>query len=373
MSRLEGEVAAGHEVERRADRDSEEGRGLQRPGREADQGDDRGQVVDQRAGGAWPPRSSRAGAGQGSVARDSEAEATAEHEIAAHGAEDRRAPPLAGSARRGHEQRQQQEIHERAEAAHDQELHERRPHAELEGVEPPQVRQVEQLLPERELALPEAAVGEVDRDLHHPLAAALDDELQADLVADRVEVAPRLERLPSQREEAGHGIAHVGERAGQPRGHAAVEPAQEAPVVRRAAALGVARPDHEVRALAELGEHRGDRLGRVAEVGVHADEDVACRPAQAVQHGLAQPAIRGPHQQPHPVLGTIMHQLDRPVAAVVVHDREVEAQPLGARHLGEPVDQVGQVLGFLEGGYDDADARRSLHGAEPTSPVACAR
>ena len=81
------------------------------------------------------------------------------------------------------------------------------------------------------------------------------------------------------------------------------------------------------------------------------------RAPQPVQHGLAQPAIRGPHHDLHPRLWAAPHQLDRAVAAVVVHDREVEAEPFGPCHRGEPVDQVGKVLGFLEGRHDDADAR----------------
>lgn len=91
------------------------------------------------------------------------------------------------------------------------------------------VNQVVELLAKVELALPQPAVLKADRDLADMPAAALDQELQADLVADRVDLVRLPVGLAPERKEARHRIPDPGERPRQQRGDPRVQPAQEAP------------------------------------------------------------------------------------------------------------------------------------------------
>jgi hypothetical protein len=94
-----------------------------------------------------------------------------------------------------------------------------------------------QLFEERELAISKTAIGEVDWYFRHVPAPALDDDLQENFVAHRVEVACSAQDLTPQREKAAHGIRDAGERQRQQGRYAAVDPAKQSPIVGRRSAL----------------------------------------------------------------------------------------------------------------------------------------
>jgi hypothetical protein len=103
----------------------------------------------------------------------------------------------------------------------------------------------------------------------------------------------------------------------------------------------------------------GNGLGWMAEIGVHAHEDVALGALHAVEHRRAEPAVGGANDDLDPLFGARGHELGRSVAAVVVHDEDVKIQPVFLANLGQPADQVRKVFGLLVGRNHDRDPRKS--------------
>ena len=85
---------------------------------------------------------------------------------------------------------------------------------------------VKQPLLYSQLAVAVSAVLKVDRNFSHTFASALDDQLQADLVANGIEIPAAFERRPPQSKEARHWIAEIGEWPRKNRGNPAIEPSQ---------------------------------------------------------------------------------------------------------------------------------------------------
>jgi len=96
------------------------------------------------------------------LARFPEAESSVEHEVETHGKHDGRGHGWFGRQADAQDGGEQRQVHHGAKPAHGQKLHELRPGAKLEGVEAPQVFDVEQLLPHGQLALAELPILEMD-------------------------------------------------------------------------------------------------------------------------------------------------------------------------------------------------------------------
>jgi hypothetical protein len=103
----------------------------------------------------------------------------------------------------------------------------------------------------------------------------------------------------------------------------------------------------------ELGEHLRNRLRRMTEVGVHAEDDFAAGLTETVEHRLAEPARAGPLDQPHPLFGPRRHQFRRSVLAVVVHEQHFDRHAARGAYRRDPLDQVRNVLHFLVRRDDD--------------------
>ena len=226
-----------------------------------------------------------------------------------------------------------------------------RPGAVFVDVEAAAMLQIFELFLEGQLALAEAAVVEMNGHIDRAHAAALDDQLQQNLVADGIEVPARLEGRAAHRKETAHGVAEAGERHGEQRRHAAVEPAQKSPVIGGRTALDEARADRHVGAALDQGHHLGNLLRRVAEVGVHDHEHVAFGVFEPVEDRPAEAAIGGARHHLHPRQPERLHGFGAAVAAVVIHEQEVQIQPGLFTHATHSLHQQRDVFDLPVGGH----------------------
>jgi hypothetical protein len=93
----------------------------------------------------------------------------------------------------------------------------------------------------------------------------------------------------------------------------------------------------------------------MAQVGVHDDEDVSRRDAQAVEDGLAQTAVAGANDESNPGKTGSADDLLGPVATVIVHQENVEFQVRALAKGAESLEQMGDAVHLAVRRNDDAD------------------
>src|SRR5262245_14007725 len=98
-------------------------------------------------------------------------------------------------------------------------------------VEAADVLQIFELLLQRKLGLAESPISEVNRNFYRSNTTALDQELQADLIADRIEAPPACERRSLESEKSAHWILEARQRHRQHRRDSAIDPPEQAPIV----------------------------------------------------------------------------------------------------------------------------------------------
>src|SRR5512145_2119534 len=184
----------------------------------------------------------------------------------------------------------------------------------------------------------------MNRSLRHALATTLDDEFQPDFVANWAKPLTRLKGCPSKRKKAGHWVSCTGEWQREQGGNAAVQPSQETPIIRGGAAVDIARANHKIGTFLQAMQHFRDSFGRMTEIGIHTDEDIALCAMHGVQYSLTKPAISCANDHLKPLLRASSDEFRRPIVAVVVHDNEVEIQTVLFPHLREPLDKPGKTL-----------------------------
>ena len=125
----------------------------------------------------------------------------------------------------------------------------------------------------------------------------------------------------------------------------------------RATARDVPRREDEVDVgTGQCSEQARDRLGRMAEVGVHHHEDVARGRAEAVEHGLGQVAACVAHHDPHPArLAEALGQARDAVVARIVDDQELERERVRRRDRLQAAHQDRHVVDLPVGRDDDGD------------------
>ena len=134
---------------------------------------------------------------------------------------------------------------------------------------------------------------EAQRHVHHPQPGDADQQLQQDLEADRAEL-DAVDEAPPAEEEPGERIGApprlVEEHPRDQPGAAADQVARQPGEAAGAPPGDVPAGHHQVGARLHGGQHLGDQLGRVLEVGVHdADELAPCHVEAGDDRG-AQPA-----------------------------------------------------------------------------------
>ena len=218
------------------------------------------------------------------------------------------------------------------------------------------------------------AVGERDRHLDDPTAAARDLVGQLDLEAVPVrpgrQVVGGLQRGRPVGAVARGDVVHV-----HPQHERRVPPAparQRAPVprpVRRRATRDVAGADHEVGAVFDLLHEPGQDCGVVREVGVDLDHQLvpaldADREARPVR--LAETLLRRPvqHVDLSELLAHLLGELGGAVGAPVVDDEDVCLRQRGPR----PTEELLDVDRFVVGGRDDQRPHRTGY-----APLSCGR
>ncbi len=229
-------------------------------------------------------------------------------------------------------------------------------------VKPEDVEGVLPDLPAPELATAGGARAEYDRDLHDRSRAALHEDLEADLVADRSERAPGEDR-PSERKEPAHRVVHGDER-----------PRKQ----------GSGRGDHPSAAGEAWGATAGDPATSQGELG----PTVLHRPNERGHGGRWMAPVRVHHHQDVPVgggnpgldgrgepqLGGSLDHLGRhrrlqragqgrgPVRRAVVHHHQLRGErPHG---FGQGRIQLLEGRTLIKRRQDDRDQRAVRHDRE---------
>ena len=125
----------------------------------------------------------------------------------------------------------------------------------------------------------------------------------------------------------------------------------------RAGARDVPRREDEVDVgVSQCGEQARDRLGRMAQVGVHHHEDVTGGGAEAFEHGLAEVAACVAHYDPHPArLAETLGQARDAVVARIVNDQELERERVRRPDCLQAAHQDRHVVDLPVGRDDDRD------------------
>src|ERR1700756_3958540 len=97
---------------------------------------------------------------------------------------------------------------------------------------------------------------------------ALHQQLESDLVSDRIEEIGARIGSSAQGKKAAHWVFDPRERQRHERGDAAVEPAEQSPIVVGAPPFYVTRAHDEVASADKLAQHVRNCLGRMTEVSV---------------------------------------------------------------------------------------------------------
>src|SRR5512133_3223288 len=188
--------------------------------------------------------------------------------------------------------------------------------------------------------------------LRHALATTLDNEFQPDFVANWAKPLTRLKGCPSKRKETGHWVSCTGQWQREQGGNAAVQPSQETPIVRSGATVDIARANHKIGTFLQAMQHFRYGFGRMTEIGIHTDEDIALCATHAVQHGLTKPAITCANDHLKPFLRASSDEFRRPIVAIVIHENEVEIQTVLFPNLCEPLDKPGKTFDLSIRGND---------------------
>src|SRR4051794_28434580 len=128
------------------------------------------------------------------MSRVRKAEASTQHEVEAHRAEDCGCERDVCREPRVQQHRENNKVHDRSHGSDGEELGQLAPRAVLEHIQAPEVLDIQELLFESQLAFTVDAILEVDRDFDHALAETPDYQLESNLVADRIERSASLER-----------------------------------------------------------------------------------------------------------------------------------------------------------------------------------
>jgi len=125
----------------------------------------------------------------------------------------------------------------------------------------------------------------------------------------------------------------------------------------------VATPHRQVRAVSERVDQVRHDLRGMRQVGIHADEDVALRGREAVEHRAGQTELSGPaHDADRQGGGHRCGEIGGPVGRAVIDDDEL---PVAAgERRREALDERRKRSGFVVGGDDDGDhgLARTLRG-----------
>src|SRR6185295_1692451 len=147
--------------------------------------------------------------------------------------------------------------------------------------------EIEDLLLNCEFTPAETPVFEMNRNLDDSLAGTFDEDLQTNLVPDRIEFPAVFKRRAPESEKTGHRVMQVRERSCQQCCNPTVNPAQESPVFGGAASGNITRTDDQIRGVIQLRKHMGDGFRWMAKDCIHANQELASRKPHAIENSAA--------------------------------------------------------------------------------------
>ena len=175
--------------------------------------------------------------------------------------------------------------------------------------------------------MPVFAISKMNGNLADILAGALDNELQAYLVAYRVKLLSLLKDSSRQSKETGHGVLYRSKRPGQECCHLAVYPTKETPCLICAGARNVTAPQSEI-AIPIFNTFEQARYGLrgMTQVRIHANQIVSLCLSKSMNDSRTESSYAKSSDDSNRIsfISQLFHYLFATILAIVINNNNLK-------------------------------------------------